>query len=186
MGRLASARVPPSYPMRAALTRDLLRRSTPVVRSARHPVRVGARHRCRDRGQRIRHPLDGVLGFVDGLVSRFGDTKTRFVANSQCDDAAHTRGATDPEDFARSGIKQIPGPETTGRRWFGAIGRWWTERIAQRSARADQRLSLVDIVLHTAGFSFEGTGRSFREGVLSGICDDSGTFASIHSAQRAV
>src|SRR6266498_1916504 len=137
MGWLAGPRVPPRHSVRPALTRDFLRRCIPVLRGARPSIRVGAWHRCRDRGQRIRHPLDGVLGFVDGLVSRFGDSKTRFVTNSRCDDAAHTRGATDLEDFGRSVIKQIPGPETTGRRWFGAIGRWWTERIAQRSARAD-------------------------------------------------
>ena len=68
MGRLASARVPSSYPMRAALTRDLLRRSIPVVRSARHPVRMVARRRRPSGRERFRHRADDLLGFLVDLV----------------------------------------------------------------------------------------------------------------------
>src|SRR6266436_7099913 len=68
MGRLASACVPPSYPMRAALTRDLLRRSIPVVRSARHPVRMVARRRRSSGRERFSHHADDLLGFLVDLV----------------------------------------------------------------------------------------------------------------------
>src|SRR5712691_5360328 len=68
MGRLAGARVPPSYPMLAALTRDLLRRSIPVVRSARHPVRMVARRRRSSGRERFRHHADDLLGFLVDLV----------------------------------------------------------------------------------------------------------------------